>query len=209
MGLLSPDQEFKNFCFYPKSIHRWIKGDDEGNEDVVKNISGGFVIYESDRRCNLELIHEFMTPIFDGPDPSIEAERKFREMSAGLSYEEITPEQIAAAKSNSEPVLQNNVQQETIAQIPVVEVKKYSGSPVKLVLESQTDEISATTVINVPIKIPSKEIVNVLKKSFPDINVQDVILEIITSKFDQKTINEMINNSLTDFLKDTYSSENI
>ena len=209
MQQLDPEPpKIKDFSFHKDSIYRWLKTDVSGTDEILDTIKSGFAIFKSGRKCNLELLQEFMDPISAGPDMTAQNKAKFNALTAGLEVEVVQakhPEQL--------PGLQNEFtdddlkQKPTIKKIPPtqqtipvpVPVEK-PKSPVRMILDSNKASMKLGTTLEIETTIPNEDIYRVLKNSFPDNDVLGEIAEKILSEMDTETIlaelKEMIKNNL-------------
>jgi hypothetical protein len=213
MGLLQPGQEIKNFCFFPKSQHQWIKGDMDGTTDTVKNIDGGFVVYQSGRKCSLDIIQEYMHPVSDGPDPLIESNKERSRLTAGMQVEEVDPVKIAEAdardKLNSDAahkkeleVQLNNLEPDSKKYTSKVDTANKPTSPIiSLLKKAKTKKIPLTTKIDV--KLPSKEFLAVLQDNWND-DILEIQAEFIVSQIEdpKQFLEDKIKSSLAIWFKD-------
>lgn len=213
MGLLQPGQEIKKFCFFPKSQHQWIKGDMDGTTDIVKNIDSGFVVYQSGRKCNLDIIQEYMSPVSDGPDPLIESKKERDRLTAGLKVEELDPVKIAEANAKDKLNLDSAHKKELEVQLNNLEPdsKKYTSkvdtaykptSPIiSLLKKAKTKKINLTTKIDV--KLPSKEFLDLVQDSWDD-NIIEIQASIIVAQIEdpKKFLEDRIKSSIESWFKD-------
>lgn len=202
---LADGTAIKNFCFFPDSIFKWIKGDEAGLDERVVRVHNGHVEFKSGRKCPLSILNEYMEPFRDGPDPSIKAKEKFNTLTKGLAEEVITDEQrakINAEESKKKVPVQDPVQDPVKPQESNNTKPQESNNmnPVQLILSKQTSNNPVGLDLMISVNLPNKDLINILKSSFPE---EDINLEIL--KLVEKDLNmDSIKNQLLDKIKDQF-----
>tara|TARA_Y100000385_G_scaffold60499_1_gene58953 strand:- start:2230 stop:2910 length:681 start_codon:yes stop_codon:yes gene_type:complete len=225
MGLLPPNTEIKNFSFFPDSKHEWIKGEDAGNIDSVVKVIDGFVVYKSGRRCNLDILQEFLNPISEGPDPAIAEKKKRNHLTEGLEVEEIDEEKLEKAKAKEESIKKSNKKAELEKQLKELEdktiepqikdsdykhkeiIKEVSKSPVRLILEANQNSTITPIQVSIPVPIPDTNVINLLRTSFPSHNIEEEIVELAMSMVDGDNVKEIIKSNIESILKNGSQSD--
>lgn len=209
MQQLDPDPpKIKDFSFHKDSTYRWLKTDVEGTVEHLDKIEKGFAVFRSGRKCNLELLQEFMDPVSAGPDKSAENKARFDSLTAGLAVEESIP-----SHPEQLPGLQNEFTDTELKTPPQVKVKpsrvvkeipkpvQKSKSPVRLILDSNKSSMTLKSTLEIETIIPDKDIFRVLKNSFPDSDILDEVADKILSEMDTieiiKELKEMIKSNLS------------
>jgi len=136
--------------------YQWIKGDNLGELEILLKSEGKFLTFESGRRCNKNLIGEFVIEItHDSEILSIGGNEIIHKST------EITPE-VLEKSTNIKAVKSNN------PIIPILE-------------KAKTKSIKLN--IRIPMNLPPKEFISVLNESFDD-NILDILSEYIISNID-------------------------
>ena len=153
-----------------KTKYQWIKGDEQGTLDIFLKEEDGFLTFESGRRCNKELVDEFLIPIYFDEDI--------------LSFTDVQDTSIikaSKAKSKYNKAIEGlavDGDGSTPKDIPTI--KNVIVSPLIPLLEkSKKKSIKLNTIIDM--SLPSKEVLNVLSDSFDD-DVIDVLSKYIVSQ---------------------------
>jgi hypothetical protein len=216
MQQLDPDPpKIKDFSFHRDSTYRWLKTDVEGTIDHLDKIEKGFAVFRSGRKCNLELLQEFMDPVSAGPDMTIANKQKYDSLTAGLAVEESAPKH-----PEQLPGLQNEftdadlktkapvkITPATKTQVHKPEVKEKSKTPVRLILDSNKSSIELKTTLSIVTAIPDEDIFRVLKNSFPDDDVLGEIAEKILSEMDIDQIVKDLKTNIKGNLGDRYTTQ--
>lgn len=135
--------------------YQWIKGDNVGDLENLSESDGKFLVFESGRRCNKNLIGEFVLEITH--DSEI----------LSLGTQEAKPTKVSPS------ILEKPNKTKT---------KRISSNPIIPVLEkAKTKSIKLN--IRIPMNLPSKEFISVLNESFDD-DVLDILSEYIISNIE-------------------------
>lgn len=156
--------------------YQWIKGDNQGTVETVTDTSGKFIVFESGKRCNKEVIAEFMqkididNPILEFDDPLIKP---------------ANPVTVAAANA-----VKMVMKKPVIVQSPIV----------SLLEKAKTKKTKLNTRIEM--NLPSKEFLDVLQQSW-DEDVLNIQAEYIVSQIEdpKQFLTDKIKMSLSDWFK--------
>jgi hypothetical protein len=156
-----------------KERYQWIKGDDLGIVEIVssKQNESQYLVFDSGRKCNREIISEFMVQIFDDSDI----------MDLGVDV-------LPKSKPKASPI------KETIKEVVVD-----SSNPLIPILEkSKKSKIKLNSRIN--LEIPNKKFLAVMQESFDD-DIIDVLSDYMLGKIKDpsKFLRNLIKNSLKDW----------
>ena len=155
--------------------YQWIKGDNVGDLENLSSDDDKFLIFESGRKCNKNLIGEFVLEITH--DSEI--------LSLG------TQETKVKATKVSPSILEKSSKTKT---------KRVSSNPIIPVLEkAKTKSIKLN--IRIPMDLPSKEFISVLNESFDD-DVLDILSEYIISNIENHR--EFLKDHSLKAIKDWY-----
>jgi hypothetical protein len=216
MQQLDPDPpKIKDFSFHKDSIYRWLKTDVSGTDERLLKIENGFAVFQSGRKCNLQLLQEFMDPISAGPDMTAQNKANYNSLTAGLQVESAQPkhpEQLPGfANEFTDPELKTQSQVKVKPSRVVKEIPKpvqKPKSPVRLILDSNKSSMTLKSTLEIDTIIPDKDIFRVLKNSFPDSDILDEVAEKILSEMDTKEIIEELKEMIKSNLSTTYSGSN-
>jgi len=153
--------------------YQWIKGDDQGILEELSDSEGKFLQYASGRRCNKELIGEYIIEIqHDSEIMSFEGEA---EMQKPKRKPKPSVLETKVGKTPSNPI------------IPVLEKAKTKKTKLNIRMEME---------------LPSKEFISVLEDSF-DENVLEILSSYIASKIENPKdfLKDQILNSINDWYK--------
>jgi hypothetical protein len=137
--------------------YQWIKGDNLGELEILSESEGKFLVFKSGRRCNKNLVGEFVIEItHDSEILSIGNNEILNEPPKDVQKvsKKITGTKESISKSN--PI------------IPILE-------------KAKTKSIKLN--IRIPMDLPPKEFISVLSESFDD-NILDILSEYIISNID-------------------------
>ena len=166
---------------YENRYYQWVKGDYIGRVETVKeNLDENglnFLIFESGKRINQDLLLEYMIEI-----PEYQA--RIAEESADIK---------TGNSSNS------------ISQPPISQPQPTTShiSPVMLLLLNQKSESKNSIEVSLEIKIPKKEMIDVLKNSFGD-EIEEDLYQYIHNQLDYSTIKEAVQEKIKKFIQEYY-----
>lgn len=163
---------------YENRYYQWVKGDYIGRVETVKeNLDENglnFLIFESGKRINQDLLLEYMIEI-----PEYQA--RIAEESADIKT------------GNSSNFIAQPQPQPTTSHI----------SPVMLLLLNQKSESKDSIEVSLEIKIPKKEMIDVLKNSFGD-EIEEDLYQYIHNQLDYSTIKEAVQEKIKKFIQEYY-----
>jgi hypothetical protein len=165
---------------YENRYYQWVKGDFIGRVETVKeNLDENglnFLIFESGKRINQDLLLEYMIEV---PEYQARIAEESADIKTGNS-----------SNSISQPISQP---QPTTSHI----------SPVMLLLLNQKSESKNLIEVSLEIKIPKKEMIGVLKNSFGD-EIEEDLYQYIHNQLDYSTIKEAVQEKIKKFIQEYY-----
>jgi len=165
---------------YENRYYQWVKGDYTGRiETVQDNLDENglnFVVFESGKRINADLLLEYLIEV-------PEHQAKIAEESAIEQAPQFTP-----APAYTAP--------------PVKEVLQ---SPVMRLLMAQKNREAEELEISFSVKVPKKEMIEVLKSSFGD-EIYEDLYQYIIDQLDDSSIKEAVKNKTKKFITEYYES---
>lgn len=163
---------------YENKYYQWVKGDYTGRIETVESYldenSLNFIVFESGKRINADLLLEYLIEV-------PEHQAKIAEESA------IIDELPTMAAPN--PAIQPT--------------KPISQSPVMQLLLNQKNESRNSIEVSLEIKIPRKEMVDVLKGSFGD-EIEEDLYQYIHNQLDYSVIQETVQEKIKKFIQEYY-----
>lgn len=176
-----------------KQLYQWIKGDNTGNVEYVKeerlenNIH--WIYFDSGKRVNVNLLNEYLIEV-DSEDSALE-----------INPDNINtdPEYIPEIKTG--PAMSKETYSNIIKKsaLPVKPVE----SPLEILLKKQSSALK-TLNVKVDIKLPNKNLYKVLESSFPDDNIKETITKVIIDSIDVDYIKTSIKDSIDDLIINFY-----
>jgi hypothetical protein len=167
---------------YENKYYQWVKGDYTGRiETVSENLDENglnFVVFESGKRINADLLLEYLMEV-------PEHQAKIAEESA------IIDDQLP---NNVAPI--NN----PVAAQPA---KQTVQSPVMQLLLNQKNESINSIEVSLEIKIPRKEMVEVLKGSFGE-EIEEDLYQYIHNQLEYSVIKETVQEKIKKFIQEYY-----
>jgi len=172
-----------------KQIYQWIKGDNSGNVEYIKeeklenNIH--WIYFESGKRVNANLLNEYLMEV-DSEDSALE-----------IAVDEINtdPDYVPPIRKP------NPVAEATFKKI--IEKSTLTESPLETLLKKQSSALK-TLNVKVDIKLPNKNLYKVLESSFPDENIRNVIEKVIVDSIDINYIKSSIKDSIDNLIINFY-----
>ena len=195
------------------SKYEWVRGDYAGNTETVSSIEGGFIIFNSGKRCNIDVFEEMMLPA--GQVPVVQQSN--RPQQNQKSYKGVTTVQFeqeddgdgVIMDANGQPVYippvpninsQGQVQDNPVSEYVQPPVPEKKINPITLLINQAAKDESELT-INYTVKIPRKSVYSLLKDSFQDIDIDNEILETIVSEIDINILKEYFKTQLLEKIK--------
>lgn len=170
---------------YENRYYQWVKGDYTGRiETVSDNLDENglnFVVFESGRRINADLLLEYLIEV---PEHQV----KIAEESADLNSVEI-----------------NQPSHSVQPQQPQQPQKISSESPVMRLLMAQKNREAENLEISFSVEVPKKEMIEVLKSSFGD-DIYEDLYQYIIDQLDDSSIKEAVKNKTKKFITEYYES---
>jgi len=164
--------------------YQWIKGDNQGTVETYKSTDGKFFVFESGKRCNQEVIGEFMMKI-DFENPVLQFEDPIGSVTAKPKNKKVSAEM----KNFKEALIQSKM--------------PAPSSPIVSLLEkAKTKKTKLNTRISMD--LPSKEFIDVLQNSW-DEDILTIQAEYIVSKIEdpQEFLIEKIKVALSEWFHTT------
>jgi len=167
---------------YENKYYQWVKGDYIGRVETVKeNLDENglnFVIFESGKRINQDLLLEYLMEV-------PEHQAKIAEESAIAQTEDVI------SPVNSSPIINSPLQ------------PKVSNSPVMQLLLNQKKEEEGSIEVELNVKIPKREMIDVLRVSFGD-EIEDDLYQYIHNQLDYSVIQEAVQEKIKKFIQEYY-----
>lgn len=165
---------------YQNPFYQWIKGDNTGRvEEVSGNLDENglnFIVFKSGRRINESLLLEYLMEV---PEYAAKAAEESAIVSRGKDLVQA-------------PTAQQPIEKITVKESPIMQLLRAQKS---------IDEISLK--ISFEVKMPKKEMVDVLKVSFGE-EVEEDIYKYISDQLDEKSIKETLEREIKKYIKKYY-----
>lgn len=206
------------------STYEWIRGDYEGNVDTVKEIVNGFIIFESNRRCSVEVFEEFLLPYNGTSGVSrnknlqnhSQQNQQHQSEHGNISSKGVTMVQFEQDESNNAGVIieenSRNIIDNPIGDNPSgyphnlqqhnkpAPLAPPVANPITLLInKSGKDECDIA--LNYKLKLPKRSVYALLKESFEDVDVDNEILESILSEININEMRELFKAELLEKIK--------
>lgn len=168
---------------YLNKYYQWVKGDYTGRIETFSEYLDenglNFIVFKSGKRINESLILEYMIEV---PEHQAVIE----------DYaDDPIPDVVVATESVTDPV--------------VVSAPKVKNSPVMQLLLSQKKEDDEIIDVELSVKVPKKEMVDILKSSFGD-EIEGDLYEYIYNQLDIAAIKDSIEDKIKKFIKTHYDT---
>ena len=169
---------------YENKYYQWVKGDYIGRMETVKdNLDENglsFIIFESGKRINSDLLLEYLIEV-----PEYQA--KVAEESAIIDELSEFPKAIAP--------INDTVTTKTSS--------KANSSPVMQLLLNQKKEEDESIEVSLQIKIPKRDMIDVLRVSFGD-EIDEDLYQYIHNQLDDASIKEAVKEKIKKFIQEYY-----
>lgn len=191
------------------SKYEWVRGDYTGNIETVSTIEGGFLNFSSGRRCSVDVFEEMMGP------PGQTRQNSQQQTNQQNSYKGVT--MVDFQQEDDGAILDEHGQRITVPSIPNVNsqgqfqevprtevvtppepIKKVN--PITLLINQSAKDESELT-INYTVNIPRKSVYSLLKDSFPDIDIDNEILDTIFSEIDINILKQHFKTEILEKIK--------
>ena len=163
---------------YENKYYQWVKGDYTGRIETVDSYLDendlNFIVFESGKRINADLLLEYLIEV-------PEHQAKIAEESAIIDE---LPTMVASNPAIQQP-------------------KPISHSPIMQLLLNQKNESINSIDVSLEIKIPRKEMVDVLKNSFGD-EIEEDLYQYIHNQLDYSVIKETVQEKIKKFIQEYY-----
>jgi len=178
--------------------YQWVKGDNQGTLEDVKESDSEWVTFNSGRRISQELISEYMIPI-NHESQIIETPNN---VTQSYSFtQESTDNSIRDAEGNvytvpKEPVRQVKANKSIGSNVQNTEqpVQKESASPIKLLIrKSLKDKVKVSYEFE--IEVPKSTVYDIINESF-DVDLESDIFEEVVSTLNMKDIKNSIDEAI-------------
>jgi hypothetical protein len=162
---------------YENKYYQWVKGDYTGRIETVDSYLDendlNFIVFESGKRINADLLLEYLIEVPEH-QAKIVKESAIDELSANVA---------------PNPAIQQS--------------KPISHSPIMQLLLNQKNESINSIEVSLEIKIPRKEMVDVLKNSFGD-EIEEDLYQYIHNQLDYSVIKETVQEKIKKFIQEYY-----
>jgi len=163
---------------YENRYYQWVKGDYTGRIETVRdNLDENglnFVVFESGKRINADLLLEYLIEV--------------PEHQAKIAEESAIEQPPPSAPVHTAP--------------PVKEVLQ---SPVMRLLMAQKNREAEELEISFSVKVPKKEMIEVLRSSFGE-EIYEDLYQYIIDQLDDSSIKEAVKNKTKKFITEYYES---
>lgn len=189
--------------------YQWVKGDNQGAVEEVKNSDKEWIDFTSGRRISQELVNEYMIPITH--DSQIIDTHKAANVSTNSSYsftQESTDEVIRDSEGNTYNIpkpAKTTSRKNTVNSAHGLQEAGHNvhqnqepESPIKLLIKkSLKDKVEVS--YNFEIDLPKSSVYGIIQESF-EVDLDDEILSEVMSKINitdmKKSIEEAIKNQI-------------
>lgn len=165
---------------YENKYYQWVKGDYTGRietfDSYLDENNLNFIVFESGKRINADLLLEYLIEV-----PEYQAKIAEESAISELSLNE-TPAQLQ----------------------PVAKAK--ANSPVMQLLLNQKKEEDQTIEVSLQIKIPKKDMIDVLRVSFGD-EIDEDLYQYIHNQLNLSVVKEAIQEKIKKFIQEYYEPE--
>ena len=210
------------------SRYEWVRGDYEGSIDTVKEIINGFIIFESNRRCSIDVFEEFLLPYTGSSRTKQSAQPQFQNHAqqnqqlqsdhSVSSSRGVTMVQFEQDESNNAGVISEPVniktKQTTDGKFEVDTSDRHNFQEFNQELKKPEPKVNPITLLinksgkdecDIPLvyklKLPKKSVNALLKESFEDVDVDNEILDSILSEIDINEMRELFKKELLEKIK--------
>jgi hypothetical protein len=164
---------------YENKYYQWVKGDYTGRIETVNSYLDendlNFIVFESGKRINADLLLEYLIEV--------------PEHQAKIAEESAVIDELPTLAAPATPVIQP--------------VKPISQSPIMQLLLNQKNESINSIEVSLEIKIPRKEMVDVLKNSFGE-EIEEDLYQYIHNQLDYSVIKETVQEKIKKFIQEYY-----
>jgi lipopolysaccharide export LptBFGC system permease protein LptF len=179
--------------------YQWVKGDNQGILEEVKESDNEWVTFNSGRRISQELINEYMIPInhesqiIDVPNTTSTQSYSFSQDDTNNAIRDAEGNVYTVPKEPKSQVKTNKLLG-TNEQNLVPPVQKETSSPIKLLIrKSLKDKIKVSYEFE--IEIPKTSVYDIINDSF-DVELESEILEEVISKLNMKDIKTSVEEAI-------------
>jgi len=164
--------------------YQWIKGDNTGTIETFVETVDGFMVFESKRKLNQQLLGEFMIQIHSDADVLKMEPTKALDIEAetGLKYE----------NSNKNTPIQQAAQ------------KVEPANPIRILLEKQSKNNKVKIELEFEVNVPKKEVIELLQDTF-DEDVNEEVIKFSKDKLNKQEIIDKVYSRLEEAIKMYYS----
>lgn len=186
------------------SKYKWIKGDYIDNIEEISKIEENYVIFNSGKRCNIDLFNEFLIPL-DENNTSSENEKN-KKYKGVLTVNFTQEDDKSIFDEHGQPVFipQSSKIEKQKLNINIEQQKEKNNNVINLLIAKSAKE-ECNFSIDINVKIPKKSFYFLLKESFNDIDIENEILNIALSEIDTK-IKDIIKKQLLEKITTFYKS---
>jgi len=202
------------------SKYEWIRGDYEGNVDEVSKIEGGFIIFKSGRRCNVDVFEEYLLPAGQVPLVQKTNHVQHAHSQSGTTSKGVTMVQFEQDEDNNYGEIIDAATGEAI-RIPTIQpgpnitantnvsnleqpvhqpVQEKKVNPITLLI-NQASKDDCELNLNYNVKIPKKGVYKLLVESFEDVDIDNEILDTIISEININELRDFFRKELLEKIK--------
>jgi uncharacterized membrane protein YfhO len=212
------------------SRYEWVRGDYEGSVDTVKEIINGFIIFESNRRCSIDVFEEFLLPYSGSSNTRnkqttqpqfqnhAQQNQQLQSDHSVSSSRGVTMVQFEQDESNNAGVIAAPVniktKQTSDGKFEVDDSAPHNVQQFNQEIKKPEPKVNPITLLinksgkdecDVPLvyklKLPKKSVYALLKESFEDVDLDNEILDSILSEIDINEMRELFKKELLEKIK--------
>jgi len=161
---------------------QWIKGDDTGRVVTIKDIDDQWINFNEGGRLAKDLKDEFI---------------KSLEEDIAKEFVKTEPPKIPLGNPNTANKVMNNV-------TPVLDTHP---SPIRVLFDKQKKCNKVKLVLDFPVKIPSKEIYELMSTSFDNDEVNQELHDFISDQLSEDEIIDCLFDSIKSLIESKYKAE--
>jgi hypothetical protein len=170
---------------YENKYYQWVKGDYIGRVETVKGYLDenglSFIIFESGKRINSDLLLEYLMEV-----PEYQA-KVAEESATTIDKTPINNHKSVNTQTDTKSIIKQK-------------------SPIMQLLLNQKTLMDIDINITLDVKIPKKEMINVLRDSFGD-EIEDDLYQYIDDQLTLEIIKETVQEKIKKFIKEHYESK--
>lgn len=172
---------------------QWVKGDDAGTVEEVKQTTPEFKVFASGRKCANALLNEFMIPLDQN--------------NSGYEFGNFNGQEVnlnTPLSNSGNPIASQQLQQMQSAQI---QIPKQEESPIKKLINKNKNKNAIDLETRVIVEVPTIETFGILLSSFGE-EVFEEILNDAISQMDINSISQQLKTAMKEKLMQVYNLKN-